>query len=80
MMSSYAQCTLPRQQQQWQYGPMGHLPPGVYPVPYRAPQPQQRFRPPSREPPIPMQPLASTVEEEPSVDTPLMANKRESTV
>lgn len=75
-------CTLPRQtHQQWAQfpGPVGHLPPGVYPVQYRGPHPQQRPRPPPREPPIPMQPLAVT-EEEPSVDTPLMVNKRESTV
>nr|XP_015837001.1 PREDICTED: nephrin isoform X2 [Tribolium castaneum] len=79
MMGGYAPCTLPRQPQQWQYGPVSHLPPGVYPVPYRGPHPQQRPRPQPREPPIPMQPLATT-EEEPSVDTPLMVNKRESTV
>ncbi|CAH0550104.1 unnamed protein product [Brassicogethes aeneus] len=65
--------------QQWQYGPVSHLPPGVYPVQYRGAHPQQRPRPPPREPPIPLQPLATT-EEEPSVETPLMANKRESTV
>lgn len=81
MMGPYSQCTLPRQApQQWQYGPVAHLPPNVYPVPqYRGPHPQQRPRPSPREPPIPMQPLATT-EEEPSVDTPLMVNKRESTV
>lgn len=79
MMGPYAPCTLPRQPQQWSYGPVTHLPPGVYPVQYRGPHPQQRARPISREPPIPLQPL-STTEEEPSADTPLMANKLESTV
>ncbi|XP_063905692.1 nephrin isoform X2 [Zophobas morio] len=79
MIGAYAPCTLPRQPQQWQYGPVSHLPPGVYPVPYRGPHPQQRPRPQPRQPPIPMQPLAAT-EEEPSPDTPLMLNKRESTV
>ncbi|CAH1186722.1 unnamed protein product [Phyllotreta striolata] len=78
-------CTLPRQPaQQWLYGPMGHLPPGVYPVAYRtAPRQVQG----AREPPIALQAMAPApagvgvvVEEEPSVETPLVANKRESTV
>ncbi|XP_022907185.1 neural cell adhesion molecule 2-like [Onthophagus taurus] len=76
VIGSYGQCTLPRQPQ-WQYGPVAHLPPGVYPVQYRGTLPQ-RARNISREPPIQMQPLTSA-EEEPSVDTPLV-NKRESTV
>lgn len=80
MMGPYASCTLPRQPPQpWQYGPVGHLAPGTYPVQYRGQHPQQRIRLPQRDPPIAMQPLAIT-EEEPSVETPLMANKRESTV
>ncbi|XP_060532294.1 nephrin-like isoform X2 [Cylas formicarius] len=76
-------CTLPRQPPQpWQYGPVSHLPPGVYPLSYRGvPLQQQRLRSTqTREPPIPMQPLATAAEEEPSPETPLMANKRESTV
>lgn len=83
IVGSYTSCTLPRQQQQqvaqWQYGPVAHLPPGVYPVPYHTPHPQLRPRAPPREPPIPMQPLATT-DEEPTPDTPLMVNKRESSV
>lgn len=78
-MGPYAQCTLPRQPSQWQYGPVAHLPPGVYPVQFRGPHPPQRSRPTTREPPIPMQPLITT-DDEPSVQTPLMVNKRESTV
>lgn len=77
-MNPYTQCTLPRQQPQWQYGPVAHLPPGVYQVPYRGHVPQQRIRNVPRDPPIPMQSLATT-EEEPSVETPLV-NKKESTV
>ncbi|KAL1513584.1 hypothetical protein ABEB36_002979 [Hypothenemus hampei] len=76
-------CTLPRQPpQQWQYGPVSHLPPGLYPVQYRgASIAQQRLRSTqTREPPIPLQPLPVATEEEPSPETPLMANKRESTV
>ncbi|XP_066262553.1 nephrin-like isoform X2 [Euwallacea similis] len=76
-------CTLPRQPpQQWQYGPVSHLPPGMYPVQYRGgPIAQQRLRSTqTREPPIPLQPLPIATEEEPSPETPLMANKRESTV
>ncbi|KAK5647693.1 hypothetical protein RI129_002585 [Pyrocoelia pectoralis] len=81
MMGPYPQCTLPRQApQQWQYGPVAHLPPNIYPVPqYRGPHPQPRPRPTPREPPIPLQPL-NAADEETSVETPLMVNKRESTV
>lgn len=79
MIGPYASCTLPRQAQQWAYGPVSYLPPGVYPVQYRTMNPQQRLRPITREPLIPMQPLAAS-EEEPSAETPLMVNKRESTV
>uniref|UniRef100_A0A1Y1NJZ5 Ig-like domain-containing protein n=1 Tax=Photinus pyralis TaxID=7054 RepID=A0A1Y1NJZ5_PHOPY len=81
MMGPYPQCTLPRQApQQWQYGPVAHLPPNIYPVPqYRGPHPQPRPRPTPREPPIPLQPL-NGADEETSVETPLMVNKRESTV
>ncbi|KAF7265536.1 hypothetical protein GWI33_021071 [Rhynchophorus ferrugineus] len=77
-----ASCTLPRQPpQQWQYGPVNHLPPGLYPVGYRnATMTQQRLRSTqTREPPIPLQPMTGSNEEEPSPETPLMANKREST-
>ncbi|XP_056646735.1 hemicentin-1-like [Diorhabda sublineata] len=81
MMSPFASCTLPRQPpQQWLYGPMSHLPPGMYPVAYRSgPHQSQRSHPQSREPPIALQPL-STTEEEPSAETPLVPNKKESTV
>ncbi|CAH1102842.1 unnamed protein product [Psylliodes chrysocephalus] len=81
MITPFASCTLPRQPpQQWLYGPMSHLPPGVYPVAYRTgPHPPQRQHPQTREPPIALQPL-STTEEEPSAETPLVPNKRESTV
>lgn len=78
-MGPYPSCTLPRQPPQWQYGPVSHLPPGLYPIQYRGPAPQQRPRPPPREAAIPLQPL-STTEEEPSAETPLMMNKRESSV
>lgn len=78
VINPYTQCTLPRQQPQWQYGPVAHLPPGVYQVPYRGTVPQPRMRNIPRDPPIPMQSLTTT-EEEASVDTPLV-NKRESTV
>lgn len=47
MIPAYtASCTLPRQPpQQWQYGPISHLPPGMYPVQYRGvPVAQQRLR------------------------------------
>lgn len=93
MITPYAPCTLPRQTQQWGYGPVSYLPPGgvVYPVPYRSvatpphqQQQQQRLRPVAatiaREPLIPMQPLVVAQDEEPSAETPLMVNKRESTV
>ncbi|XP_050305453.1 protein turtle homolog B-like isoform X2 [Anthonomus grandis grandis] len=84
MMSAYStSCTLPRQPPQtWQYGPVSHLPPGMYPVQYRGgPVAPPRIRATqTREPPIPLQPLVSAPEEEPSPETPLMANKRESTV
>ncbi|CAG9766131.1 unnamed protein product [Ceutorhynchus assimilis] len=84
MIPAYSSsCTLPRQpQQQWQYGPVSHLPPAMYPIQYRAaPLAQQRLRTTqSREPPIPLQPLVTSIEEEFSPETPLMANKRESTV
>ncbi|XP_065168028.1 nephrin isoform X3 [Atheta coriaria] len=82
IMQPYAACTLPRQPPQWQYGPVSHLPPGVYPtIQYRGahPAPQGRPRPPPRDAPIPLQPLGGG-DEEPSADTPLMVNKRESTV
>ncbi|KAK9743685.1 hypothetical protein QE152_g8456 [Popillia japonica] len=78
VMNPYTQCTLPRQQPQWQYGPVAHLPPGVYQVPYRGTVPPQRMRNIARDQPIPMHSLTTT-EEEPSVETPLV-NKRESTV
>ncbi|CAH1979575.1 unnamed protein product [Acanthoscelides obtectus] len=84
MPSPYTSCTLPRPQPppgQWQYGPMSHLPPALYPAQYRH-APPRRQQP--REPPIALQPIATAPaagqEEEPSADTPLMANKRESTV
>ncbi|KAH1007811.1 hypothetical protein HUJ04_005004 [Dendroctonus ponderosae] len=84
MIPAYtASCTLPRQPpQQWQYGPISHLPPGMYPVQYRGvPVAQQRLRSTqTRDPPIPLQPLPAAPEEEASPETPLMANKRESTV
>lgn len=83
LMGHYPQYTLPRQtqQSQWQYGPVGHLPPGIYPIPYQGSLPtQQRQRPAPREPPIPLQPILQPPEEESSVETPLMINKRESTV
>ncbi|CAG9835037.1 unnamed protein product, partial [Diabrotica balteata] len=81
IMTPYTSCTLPRQPpQQWLYGPMSHLPPGMYPVAYRSgPLPTQRSHPQTREPPIALQPLSMT-EEEPSAETPLVPNKRESTV
>lgn len=80
MITPYAPCTLPRQTQQWGYGPVSYLPPGVYPVQqYRTVTPQQQrlLRPTVA---IPMQPLVGATEEEPSAETPLMVNKRESTV
>lgn len=83
VITPYAPCTLPRQTGQWSYGPVSYLPPGVYPVQYHTMTPQQRLRPVPREPLIPMQPLvtaAAATEEEPSAETPLMVNKRESTV
>ncbi|VEN57612.1 unnamed protein product [Callosobruchus maculatus] len=84
LSSPYATCTLPRPQPppgQWQYGPMSHLRPAVYPAQYRHPPPRQHQQ---REPPIALHPIATALsgahEEEPSANTPLMANKRESTV
>lgn len=80
-MGPYSSCTIPRQPlPQWQYGPISHLPPGMYSVAYRGPHSQTRPRVQLREPPIALQSLPSN-EEEPSVETPLMgSNKRESTV
>ncbi|XP_044744412.1 nephrin-like isoform X1 [Coccinella septempunctata] len=83
IVGPYPQYTLPRQAQpsQWQYGSVGHLPPGIYPIPYQNTHPShQRQRPVHREPPIPLQPILQPPEEESSVETPLIINKRESTV
>ncbi|XP_018319740.1 hemicentin-1-like [Agrilus planipennis] len=78
LMAPFPPCTLPRQvAQQWQYGPLSHLPPNMYQMPqYRGPPPN--LRPRLREPPIPLQAIVAT-EEEPSPNTPLV-NKRESSV
>nr|CAH7769565.1 unnamed protein product [Callosobruchus chinensis] len=85
LASPYTTCTLPRPQPspgQWQYGPMSHLRPAVYPAQYRHPPPIRQHQ--QREPPIALHPIAAALsgaqEEEPSANTPLMANKRESTV
>nr|XP_023021733.1 hemicentin-1 [Leptinotarsa decemlineata] len=79
MISPFASSTLPRQSPiQWQYGPTNHIRPGLFPAPYRGPRPQWVGSQP-KDPPIALQALATT-EEEPSVETPLVSNKRESTV
>lgn len=80
MLPPYSTCSLPRPQ--WQYGPMSHLPPGMYPtMAYRSAAHPQRTRAAPREPPIALQPINAATEEEPSVETPLMGtNKRESAV
>lgn len=82
IINAYSSCTMPRQPPpQWQYGPVSHLPPGIYPLTYRGPHPQTRPRIQQRDLPIALQPLPSNDEVEPSVETPLMGTrKRESTV
>ncbi|CAH1163760.1 unnamed protein product, partial [Phaedon cochleariae] len=81
IMSPFSSSTMPRQSpHQWQYTPSNHPRPPVHPpAAYRGVHPQQWLGPQQKEPPIALQALPTT-EEEPSAETPLVANKRESTV
>lgn len=93
MIPQYPTCTLPRQQ--WQQYTQNQLAPGVYPVQYRAATLRPRPQPPPRsDHAIQLQPLTAASplqnqqsqtlgindEDGASADTPLMCNKRESTV